>query len=142
MCVITGGVWAITTLFLLTIFKRPFFGIFSNDDTVISLLNQAFPVMIIYCFIDCVQCIGQGIIRGLGQQLKASVGTVIGYWVIGIPVSLLTVFNFKWGISGLWMGPTLGIAFNFFFYYYLVLKTDWQKIATAAKERRELEMRK
>ncbi len=73
--------------------------------------------MLTYVVIDCVQCVGQGMIRGLGKQGAASIGTVIGYWVIGIPISLLCVFKFDWGIVGLWLGPTLGIFFNFCYYY-------------------------
>jgi MATE family multidrug resistance protein len=65
--------------------------------------------------------VGQGIIRGLGKQGKASIGTVLGYWVIGIPISLLCVFIFEWGMAGLWTGPVLAILFNFGFYFSLIL---------------------
>ena len=84
---------------------------------------------------------GQGIIRGLGKQGVASIGTVIGYWVIGIPISLLAVFVFDWSIVGLWLGPTLAIAFNFFFYYGTVIRADWQAIADGVQERRLREKR-
>lgn len=72
---------------------------------------------------------GQGIIRGLGKQGMASIGTVTGYWVIGIPIALLAVFKLEWGIAGLWLGPTTAIVFNFFFYFALVMRTDWQLVA-------------
>ena len=73
--------------------------------------------MLTYVLIDCIQCVGQGMIRGLGKQGAASIGTVIGYWVIGIPISLLAVFKFDWGIVGLWLGATIGIFLNFCYYY-------------------------
>jgi MATE family multidrug resistance protein len=80
--------------------------------------------------------VGTGIIRGLGRQGRASLVTITGYWILGIPVSLLGVFYFKWGITGLWLGPTIAIIFNFIFYYVLVVKTDWDQIADDAEKRR------
>ena len=91
----------------------------------------------IFVLTDCVQCVGQGIIRGLGKQGKASIGTVVGYWVIGIPISLLCVFVFDWGMAGLWVGPCLAILFNFGFYFSLILKTDWQYIADEVLEKKK-----
>jgi len=78
-------------------------------------------------------------IRGLGKQGMASVGTVIGYWVIGIPFSLLAVFKLEWGIVGLWLGPTIAILFNFCYYFLMVVRTDWQKVADLAQARRQKE---
>lgn len=82
--------------------------------------------MLVYVLMDCVQCVGQGMIRGLGKQGVSSIGTVIGYWFIGIPISLLCVFVLDWGIVGLWLGPTAAITFNLCFYFAMVVKTDWQ----------------
>lgn len=96
---------------------------------MIAVITSVFPLILGYVILDCVQTVGQGIIRGLGKQGKASIGTVIGYWIIGIPLSCLNVFVLKWGMAGLWVGPVIAIAFNFFFYFSLVLKTDWQLIA-------------
>ncbi len=81
-------------------------------------------------------------IRGLGKQGAASIGTVIGYWVIGIPFALFAVFKLEWGIIGLWLGPSLAILFNFFYYFVMVVRTDWQKVADAAEARRQKEKQK
>lgn len=93
----------------------------------------------VYVFFDFVQSVGQGIIRGLGRQGTASFGTITGYWVIGLPISWLCVFQLGWGIPGLWLGPTLAIIFNFVFYYTLVIRADWEKIAQEAADRRAKE---
>ena len=79
----------------------------------------------IFVFFDCMQSIGVGIIRGLGKQGIASIATAFGYWIFGIPISLVCVFNWDLGIEGLWYGPTTAITFNFFLYYFIVIRTDW-----------------
>lgn len=138
-CVKTSVVWALGTVLLLLTFQSSFLGIFTKDPEVRLVVETAFPVMLCYVFIDCVQCVGQGIIRGLGKQGVSSIGTLIGYWAIGIPVALFAVFKLDWGVAGLWMGPSLAIAFNFCFYYAIVVKTDWQKVADDSAKRRQKE---
>jgi Na+-driven multidrug efflux pump len=55
---------------------------------------------------------------------------------LGIPISLVGVFYYKIGIVGLWLGPSTAIIFNFIFYYMMVIKADWEKIAEEAEIRR------
>lgn len=140
MCVQVAAMWALGTIGLLLLFKGPFIGVFTDSEAVSNVIMTAYPIMLLYVFFDCVQCVGQGMIRGLGKQGPASIGTVIGYWLIGIPTSLLCVFSFDMGIIGLWLGPTLAIFFNFCFYYSMVVFSDWQLVANEAKERREKEL--
>ena len=53
-----------------------------------------------------------GIITGLGKQGLASVVTLIGYWFIGIPI---TIGYVKWedteSLKGIWLGATASIIF-------------------------------
>ncbi len=54
-------------------------------------------------------------------------------------MSLLAVFYFDAGIVGLWTGPSFAIFFNFIFYYFIIIKSDWYKIAIEAANRRNQE---
>lgn len=125
MCFKTAVIWALCTIAILVVFRPLILGVFTGNQSVIDIITSIYPLVMIYVIFDCVQCVGQGIIRGLGKQGKASIGTVVGYWVIGIPLSLIGVFWLKWGMAGLWLGPVFAIAFNFLFYFSLVLRTDW-----------------
>ena len=80
-----------------------------------------------------------GVIRGLGKQGLASVITCIGYWVIGIPLSLVCVIVYDMGMNGLWVGPTIATFFNFSFYFMFIINTDWNKIIEETKLRRSCE---
>lgn len=71
-------------------------------------------------------------IRGLALQGRASIITMVGYWVIGVPVSCFFVFQLHGGIVGLWTGPAVGIGFNMTCFVILVISTNWQNIADAA----------
>ena len=98
---------------------------FISEGKVHKMIASAMVILSVFVFFDCMQSIGVGMIRGLGKQGIASVATVVGYWVIGIPLSLVCVFYYNLGIVGLWYGPTTAIIFNFLIYYIIVIKTDW-----------------
>lgn len=49
-----------------------------------------------------------------------------------MPISLYLVFYADGGIVGLWWGPNVAIIFNFIFYYVIILRQDWHKIAREA----------
>lgn len=74
----------------------------------------------------------------MGKQAIGSTVTITGYWILGIPISLLAVFYYGWGIVGLWVGPSVAIVFNSVFYYILIIKADWDSIARDAEKRRLL----
>ncbi|CDW72125.1 na+-driven multidrug efflux pump [Stylonychia lemnae] len=88
---------------------------------VINLINEAFVMLCLYILFDCLQCIGTGIISGLGKQNKGS---------------LLTIFYFKMGITALWQGPLVAIAFNSVAYYAFILCVDLKETIRIAEERR------
>lgn len=67
MCVKTAALWAIGTLILLVLLKKPFTRVFTEDAGVTEIIWQAYPVILVYVFFDCLQSTGQGIIRGLGK---------------------------------------------------------------------------
>ncbi|CDW78027.1 na+-driven multidrug efflux pump [Stylonychia lemnae] len=136
MCVLTSVIWAAGTVIFLNAMQGTVISVFSNSSEVNSILAKSFPIISVFVFFDCVQGVGQGIIRGLGKQGRASIITIIGYWGIGIPTSLLCVFYLDWGIVGLWVGPSLAIIFNFIFYYIIIIKADWFTIALEAEQRR------
>ena len=132
MCSLTGLIWAVASVFVINILQDSLIGVFSSSPVVNELIAKAYNVISIFVFFDCTQGVGQGIIRGLGKQGIASSVTIIGYWVIGIPMSLLAVFYYDAGIVGLWTGPTAAIVFNFIFYYVIIVRVNWHKICEEA----------
>ena len=129
----TACIWAIGSVIFLNLLQTPVLHVFSASASVNSIIESAFPIISLFVFFDCVQGVGQGIICGLGKQGIASIVPIIGYWVLGIPTSLVAVFYFDYGIVGLWTGPTVAIIFNFIFYYVIIIKTDWTLIALDAE---------
>lgn len=69
-----------------------------------------------------------GTISGVGRQAKGSIFTLIGYWVIGIPIGAVQIFYLNYGIQALWFGPTMALMFNSLAYYGLIVSINWKRI--------------
>lgn len=82
---------------------------------------------------DCLQGVGKCILTASGLQKYGAFFTLIAYFVFGIPISWYLSFKADWGINGLWYGPTVACAFNFFVYYFIFEKTDWQKLIDVSR---------
>lgn len=54
MCLKTAILWALITIILLVVFKNPFTTLFSGDPVILDIITKAYPVMLVYVFIDCV----------------------------------------------------------------------------------------
>ena len=74
-------------------------------------------------------------IQGLQLVKKVTWVTMFDYWVFGIPISVIAMFSFGWGLGGLWMGPTVACALNYVIYLHYISQADWAKISkdTVAK---------
>jgi len=120
-----GFIWAILSVAVLYGLQGVILRVFSSDPDVNALILSVYLLIAIFVFFDCLQGVTSGIIRGLGQQGLASCITLVGYWLIGIPLSLIAVYKLGWGMQGLWLGPTAAIIFNFVFYILFVLRCDW-----------------
>lgn len=99
-------------------------------------MTLAWPVLQIFVIFDCTQGVSASVIRGTGQQKIGQWITLSAYWLFGIPIAILSVFYFDFGITGLWYGPTFATFYNTACYTYLINKIDWETLITANKERR------
>jgi len=59
---------------------------------------------------DGIQVTGIGILRGVGDTRAPLIANLVGYWALGLPLSLFLGFGLKLGPAGLWWGFVLGLA--------------------------------
>jgi MATE family multidrug resistance protein len=56
---------------------------------------------------------------------------VVGYWALGLPVGYVLCFAFGWGVTGLWIGLSIGLVF-----VSLILTMVWSRKAHAMQNAR------
>ncbi|KAG7280198.1 hypothetical protein CRUP_037559 [Coryphaenoides rupestris] len=127
-----------------------------------EIAQRVADVMIMYGFVHVSEAIAGvtgGIIRGVGKQRVGALSTLIGYYVIGLPIGLSLMFPAGMGIvgedelsikydhftvitviiknlssfSGLWLGLLICVIFETAFYLLYLSKMNWQTVTEEAR---------
>ena len=104
----------------------------SSSPDVRVLVREGFLLIYVNVVFEFFARSCQGIIQGLGKQALGSLYTLFGYWIVGIPFSMVSVSYFNGGILSVWLGPLIALIINSILYYSLISKTDWNSSVEAA----------
>lgn len=103
------GFMAVTALvFLLApgLFAR----LYSRDEVVVGLAMSLIPIAGFFQVFDGLQVVSAGVLRGVADTRFPMVIGLVGFWVVGLPISLLLAFRVGLGPVGLWWGLVAGLA--------------------------------
>ena len=84
--------------------------IYSTDMVVVGLAATLIPVAGIFQVFDGLQAVASGVLRGVGDTLAPMVVNLVGFWLIGLPISLYFGFRAGFGPLGLWWGMAAGLG--------------------------------
>jgi MATE family multidrug resistance protein len=84
--------------------------IYTDDASVAALAATLIPIAGVFQVSDGIQVVSIGILRGLGDTRTPMLVNVLGFWLIGLPVSAVLGFRTSAGASGLWWGLTAGLT--------------------------------
>jgi MATE family multidrug resistance protein len=88
----------------------PIAQIYSEDLAVIALAATLLPIAGTFQIFDGIQVVSIGILRGLGDTRAPFVIAVLGFWLLGFPVSLWLGFGTSLAAAGLWWGLVVGLV--------------------------------
>ncbi|MBR8235877.1 MATE family efflux transporter [Burkholderia sp. AU42008] len=77
---------------------------------VLRLAGGLLTIAALLQIFDCSQNIGVGILRGLGDVTSSFRISIVGYWLIGLPVAWAAGVLLGYGIYGIWSGLAIGLA--------------------------------
>jgi MATE family multidrug resistance protein len=97
------GFMSVTALLFLAV-PRLLASIFTSETGVIAIAGVLIPVAGVFQIFDGAQAVGAGVLRGLGDTRAPLIGMIAGYWLIGLPVSLILGFHTSLRAAGLWWG--------------------------------------
>ncbi|KAL7400992.1 hypothetical protein ABVT39_021191 [Epinephelus coioides] len=109
--------------------------IFTSDEKIIGLVAH---LMNAYCFLqffDALVCVSTGIFLGTGKQKIPAVANFIGYYCIGLPLSITLIFVAKLRVLGLWLGLLVCVILQSTFYIIVIFKLNWERMTEEAVNR-------
>lgn len=84
--------------------------IYSIDPAVIALTATLLPIAGLFQVFDGLQVVAMGLLRGLGDTRVPVLVSIIAFWCVGMPVSLMLAFGADLGAVGLWWGFVVALA--------------------------------
>jgi MATE family multidrug resistance protein len=88
----------------------PLARLYTSAPAVVAVAVILIPLAGIFQVFDGIQVTSIGLLRGLGDTRTPMLTGILGFWMVGLPVSLLLAFRFGFGPAGLWWGLVLGLA--------------------------------
>jgi len=77
---------------------------------VIAIAASLIPIAGVFQIFDGLQVTSGGVLRGFGETRSPMLANLVGYWVLGFPVSLWLGFKIGLGPRGLWWGFVVGLG--------------------------------
>ncbi|XP_056229103.1 multidrug and toxin extrusion protein 1-like [Seriola aureovittata] len=109
--------------------------IFTSDEKIIGLVSH---LMNAYCFLqffDGLVCVCTGIFLGTGKQKIPAVANFIGYYCIGLSLSITLIFVAKLRVLGFWLGLLVCVILQSTFYIIVIFKLNWERMTEEALKR-------
>ncbi|XP_034723081.1 multidrug and toxin extrusion protein 1-like isoform X1 [Etheostoma cragini] len=109
--------------------------IFTSDVKIIGLVSH---LMNAYCFLqffDALVCVCTGIFLGTGKQKIPAVANLIGYYCIGLSLSVTLTFVAKLRILGFWLGLLVCVILQSTFYIIVIFNLNWERMTEEAINR-------
>jgi len=81
-----------------------------SNATALALATSGLLIAAVLQIFDASQNIGNGILRGTGDTAGPLRISLLGYWLIGLPLAYLLGVTANYGIYGIWVAQTIGLA--------------------------------
>ncbi len=89
----------------------PMLRVFTSDPRVLDIGVRLLAIAAAFQLFDGTQAVATGVLRGIGDTRTPMVMNVVGHWVFGLPAGYALCFRAGWGITGLWVGLSIGLIF-------------------------------
>lgn len=103
------GFMAISALIMLAV-PRAIAQVYTAQPEVVGIAAALIPIAGLFQVFDGTQVVSIGILRGVGDTRTPMIINVLGFWLLGLPVSWFLGLRLGQGPEGLWWGLTLGLV--------------------------------
>lgn len=112
---VISGIFALASALLFWFLPTELIGLFldHSQPEALEVLSIAVPLLAIaacFQFVDSMQVVGAGLLRGLNDTRVPMLIAVISYWVVGLPVAWGLGFGLGFGAQGIWWGLAIGLG--------------------------------
>ncbi len=87
----------------------PLMRVFTTDPRIVGIGVALLAIAAAFQLFDGTQAVATGALRGISETRMPMIVNFIGHWFLGLPVSYVLCFRLGWGVTGLWIGLSVGL---------------------------------
>jgi len=100
---------------LFSLFNQQIVGFYIQDQAVAQMAQYLIIIAAFFQLSDGIQCVGLGILRGIGDTKVPTLIAIVAYWLIGIPMGYYLGFKTNLSLNGVWIALSFGLTFSALF---------------------------
>lgn len=127
-----GGVAAALAALLVIVFRGPIIAFFTPDPVVAQLIEDALPIFCLAVFVSGLHIILAAVVEAMALASTLVIITLVGSWIIMLPVSYLLGIVLHGDLDGLWWGSVCGETAKFGLMAGALIRIDWREMARRA----------
>lgn len=128
---LAGVLMMSVSISLFTFAPRFCASLLSDKPDVIEAAIPLLRIAAVFQLADAAQVIAAGALRGAGDTRSAQVTNMIGYYIIGLPLTLILGFGFHMGAPGIWWGLTaalFGVAITLVIRFFRLSRQEIRRL--------------
>ncbi|KAG7898392.1 hypothetical protein KL907_005292 [Ogataea polymorpha] len=111
--------------------------LFTEDPQVIKMITGLCPLVSVFVLFDGLACLANGLLRALALQAIGGVLSLLGYYVVAVPLAFVLAFQRDMELVGLWIGNGTGLLLIGLVELFVIYRVDWAKIVEVARKRNQ-----
>ena len=114
LSVLISATYAFLASLVLVLGREVLPRIYTSDSAVLALTAEVLLIVAAYQFFDCTQATMIGALRGYKDTQYPMIISIIGYWLIALPVGTILgwgLLGWNLGVLGFWIGLGCGVGF-------------------------------
>lgn len=108
--------------------------LFTEDEEVISMFVLLSPIVGIFVMFDSIACVANGILRALAMQMTGGMISLLGYYVLAVPLAIFLGFTMQMELVGLWLGNGAGLLLIGLSEIFIIYNVNWNSVIEKSKE--------
>ncbi|XP_059428724.1 protein DETOXIFICATION 53 [Corylus avellana] len=108
--------------------------LFTDESLILDLVSAALPVLGLCELGNSPQTAACGVLTGTARPKLGARINLCAFYIVGLPVVILTAFVFKIGFLGIWFGLLAAQFACLFMMGYTLFQTDWKHQSKRAEE--------
>lgn len=105
-----GAAVMVLPALLLSTLRHELPKLYSVEPSVVALAAQLLPIAAAFQLFDGLQVVAGAILRGMGRPDAGAALSLVGYYVIALPLAYVLGFVAELGLLGIWIGMALGLV--------------------------------